>query len=162
MQQLFAEVILLGAAMVIIIAVAGYVITTTHSVEQANPARVLSIGGDSNLVVCDNHPNWSAVLYFPFIEKGTAPIKLFKVELESLGSFYIRYYNITTEAPDPSTACTLTPIRSDGVVLHPGDKGYLVIFVPKTIQIPHNTPFYVNVILYSGTGEIYLTVPIVH
>ena len=90
MPPLFAEVILIGVAVALAIAVAGYVITTTHSVEQTNPLRMLSIGEDSNLMICNTSANWSAVLYFPFIEKGTAPIKLYEVELENLGSFNIQ------------------------------------------------------------------------
>ena len=161
MHPLFAEVILLGAAIVIAVAVAGYVITTIHSTMETNPVRILSIGEDSNLVICNNNSNWSAVLYFPFIEKGTASIKLYKVEFENLGSFNIRYYNITNSAPDPSRVCSMSPRTGDGVLLRPGDKGYLLIYVPKTIQIPSGIPFYMNVILYSESGELYLTVPVI-
>ena len=161
MHPLFAEVILLGVAIVIAIAVAGYVITTTHSTMETNPVRMLSIGEDSNLVICNNSPNWSAVLYFPFIEKGTAPIKLYKVEFENLGTFTIQYYLVMDSAPDPSTVCDLTPETGNGVLLRPGDRGYLLIYVPKTIQIPSGIPFYMNVILYSGSGELYLTVPVI-
>jgi len=161
MHPLFAEIILLGVAIAIAVAVAGYVITTTHSTMETNPVRMLKIGEDSNLVICSNSANWSAVLYFPFIEKGTAPIKLYKVELENLGSFAIHYYLVMDRAPDPSTVCSLTPETGDGVLLRPGDKGYLLIYVPKTLQIPSGIPFYMNVILYSGSGELYLTVPVI-
>ena len=161
MHPLFAEEILLGAAIVIAVAVAGYVITTIHSTMETNPVRMLSIGEDSNLVICRDNPNWSAVLYFPFIEKGTASIKLYKVEFENLGSFNIRYYNITTSPLDPSRVCGMKPRTRDGVLLRPGAKGYLLIYVPKSLQIPSGIPFYMNVILYSGSGELYLTVPVI-
>ncbi len=161
MHPLFAEIILLGVAIAIAIAVAGYVITATHSTMETNPVRMLSIGEDSNLVICNNSTNWSAVLYFPFIEKGTAPIKLYKVEFENLGSFNIRYYNVTSISPDPSRVCSMRPRTGDGVLLKPGDRGYLLIYVPKTIQIPSGIPFYMNVILYSDSGELYLTTPVI-
>ena len=162
MHPLFAEIIILGMAIAITIAVVGYIITFTHSVESTNPTRILSIGEDSNLVICSSSSNWSAVLYFPFIERGTAPIELYKVEFENLGYFDLRYYLVMMQAPDPSSVCTLTPTQGNGVLLRPGDKGYLVIFVPKSIQIPTGISSYMNVILYSKSGELYLTVPVIH
>jgi len=161
LQAFFAEVILIGVAIALAVAVASYLITTTHSVQETNPLRMLSIGEDSNLVICNTSANWSAVLYFPFIEKGTAPIKLYKVEFENLGSFNIQYYLVMTQPPDSSTVCSLTPTQSDGILLRPGDKGYLLIFVPKSLSIPRGIPFYMNVIIYSESGELYLTVPVI-
>ncbi|BEP17760.1 hypothetical protein PYJP_11120 [Pyrofollis japonicus] len=162
MNALFATIIILGVTVVLLAAVTGYIVTTVHGVEKTNPVKILRIGMDSNLVVCNDSSNWSAVLYFPFQEKGTVSVKLESIEFTNAGRTRIEYYIIYDRAPDPDNICNALPQHSpSGVILEPGDKGYLAIFVPKEFQLPSNIPFYMNVIIYTSSGEIYLTVPII-
>jgi hypothetical protein len=161
LNALFATIIILGVTIVLLAAVTGYIVTTVHGVEKTNPVKILRIGMDSNLVICNDSSNWRAVLYFPFQEKGTVSIKLESVEFTNAGRTRIEYYLVFRDrAPDSDSICNASPQHSpSGIVLEPGDKGYLAIFIPKKLQLPSNIPFYMNVVIYTSSGEIYLIVP---